>query len=193
MAVTVAICGRHVLQADVHLALDHLDQLAGFALFERLADAHDGGEARGDHGTCALVDGFVRLAKVLAALAVADDHVLRTGVDQHAGGDFARERALGFPVGILGADADVRSGGGRDCGGNVDRGRAAHDLDVREDLGRFGDFLHECSRLGRLDVHLPVSSDDFLSHFVFCSLLNSYFLCFTPAALNMFLTVSRKA
>ena len=48
---------------------------------------------------------------------------------------------------------------------NVDSGRAAHHIDVGVGLGRLRDLLHERRRLGRLDVHLPVSGNDFLAHF----------------------------
>ena len=169
-----AVGGRNVLEADVHLADDDFLELAGVALLERLADADDGGEACGDRGPGTQVDGLVGLAEVLAALAVADDDVLRARVKQHPRRNLARVRAGLLPVAVLRADADVGSRSRRDRGGHVDRRRAAHDLDVREILRRLDDALHECGRLGRLDVHLPVTGYDFLSHCICYSCFRNF-------------------
>ena len=138
-----AVGGRNVLEADIHLADDNLFELTGVALLKRLADADDGREASRNRGPRAQVDRLVRLAEVLATLAVADDDVLGARVEQHPRRDLARVRAGLLPMAVLGADADMRSGGRRDCGRHVDRGRAAHDLDIREILRRLDDALDE--------------------------------------------------
>ena len=122
----------------------------------------------------ALVDRLVRLAEVLAALGVADDHVLRAGIDEHPRGDLARIGALLLPVGVLGARLDLRTLARLDGGGDVDRRRAADDVDVGVRLGRLRDRLHERRRLGRLDVHLPVSGNDFLAHFCLTFLVENF-------------------
>ena len=72
--------------------------------------------------------------------------------------------------------ADVRAGGDRDGGGHVDGGRAADDLDLVRVLRRLRDGLDEGRRLRGLDVHLPVSGDDFSAHVCFFPFL---LLCWT--------------
>ena len=78
------IGGGQSLQAFLHLADDHRLDLARVALGERLAHAHDGRETGLDDGRRALIHGFVRLPEILAALGVADDDVLGTGIHEHA-------------------------------------------------------------------------------------------------------------
>ena len=97
---------------------------------------------------------------------MADDHVLGARIDEHASGDLARIGALRLPVGVLGAGLDLRALARLNGGGDVDGRGAAHDIDVGVVLCRLGDGLHESCGLGRLDVHLPVSGNDFLAHFL---------------------------
>ena len=163
----VAISGGDILEADVHLALDDFVELSGFALLERLADAHDCGEACSNDGAGALVDGLVRHAEVLATLGVADNDILGTSIDEHSRGDLARVGAARLPVGVLGTSLNLRTLAGLDSCGDVDRGRAAHDIDIGVVLRRLCDLFDESSRLGRLNVHLPVTGNDFLAHFCF--------------------------
>ena len=160
----VAVGGGNVLKTDVHLALDDFIELSGFALFERFADADDSCKTGGDDGARTLIDGLVGLAEVLTALGVSDDDVLSAGIEKHSGGNFARIGALLFPMGVLGSDTDVSTLSGGDGGGNVDSGRAARDFDVGIGLGGLGYSLDESSGLGGLNVHLPVTCDDFLTH-----------------------------
>ena len=129
-----AVGGRDVLEADVHLADDDFLELAGVSLLKRLADAYDGRETGGNRGPGTQIDRLVRLAEILTALAVADDDILRARVEKHSGRDLARVGAGLLPVAVLRADADMSASGSRDCGRHVNRGRAAHDLDVREIL-----------------------------------------------------------
>ena len=185
------ILRRQALETNLKLAADDFVDEVSLTLVERLANAHHAGETRLDRSRRALVDGLVRLAEILTALAVTGDDVGRARVDDHARGDLAGERAVVLPVAVLGADADLgalRRGNGLE---DVDRRRAAHDLDlVRIGRRRLGDRLHESRGLRRLHVHLPVARDDFLpAHFF--SPLN--FRCFTPACLKTSLTVSRNA
>ena len=106
----------HVLQGDLDL---HADQFLGNALFalgQALAHADDGLQAGVEGGQGALVDGLVGLGKILAALAVADDHVLHAQVHQHIGGNFAGVGAGLLEVDVLGAHMDV---GARALGDHV--------------------------------------------------------------------------
>ena len=59
-------------------------RLAAFAFFERFADADDGGKPRRDGGERPLIYGFVRFAEILAAFAVADNHVPYLKFFQHS-------------------------------------------------------------------------------------------------------------
>ena len=196
-----AVGGRDVLEANVHLADNDFLELAGVALLERLADADDSREASRNRGPGAQVDRLVRLAEVLAALAVADDDVLRARVEQHPSRNLAGVRAGLLPVAVLSANADMRSGGCRDCGRHVDRRRAAHDLDVREILrAAVSDGLMFIFQLPAMIFFLIVSVTPVLDFKLFeiptfqpfnFSTVN--FLCFTPAALNISLTLSMKA
>ena len=58
--------------------------LAGLALLERLADAHDRDQPGAQHGRGLALHRGVDLAEVLAALGVADDHELAAGVARAA-------------------------------------------------------------------------------------------------------------
>ncbi len=60
-------------QDGAHLALDHLERLAGLALLQRLAHADDGAEPGGGRSGGLAGDALVGLAEELAPLAVAED------------------------------------------------------------------------------------------------------------------------
>ena len=93
------------------LLADHVEGLAGLALLPGLADADDGDQAgaMGGHGLGA--DVRVRLAVVLPALGMADEHVGRAGIGQHLGRDVAGEGAGFLGVAILAADGDPGADG----------------------------------------------------------------------------------
>ena len=116
----------------------------------------------------ALVDRDVRLAEILAAFAVADDHVLHTHRGEHLGGNFAREGAALRPVAVFGAHADVRALRGLEHDRQIDVRHAAHDAAVcvcDEGLNGLDEFL----RLGGRLVHFPVAGDHCLALcFVHC-------------------------
>ena len=64
------------VEAAARLADEHVVRLAGLALLQRLADAHDRLQAVRERGLHAPVHRLVGLAEELAPLAVADDDVL---------------------------------------------------------------------------------------------------------------------
>ena len=80
---------------------------ACFALLKGLADANDRENAVFERSLDAHIDGFVGLAEVLPALAVADDSVFDADVLEHIGADLTGESALCRPVDILGAEMDI--------------------------------------------------------------------------------------
>jgi len=107
---------------------DVLD-LAGVALFERLADAEDHAEPVFDSALRLLSADLVSLAHG-PALGVADNDVLQPEVDKHLGRDLARVGALAVDVAVLARDADV---GPRELVVDelqVEGGRGHEDLDA---------------------------------------------------------------
>ncbi len=106
-----------------------------------------------------LVDGLVRFAEVLAALAVAHDDVLHAQILQHVGGDFAGVSALLLKVDVLSAHRDPQvleslHSNGNIAGGNADQGVAP--LGAGHDLLQ---FLGKLLGLGCGHVHFPVAGN----------------------------------
>src|SRR5271157_4555322 len=71
--------------------------MAGLAVGEHFANAHDGRKSRSESGFGLLEDGFVGLAEELAPLGVADNRIAASRFDQHAGGNLPGVSALLFP------------------------------------------------------------------------------------------------
>ena len=59
-----------------------------------------------EHGPGLAVDQLVVLVEILAALGVADDHVLDAQLAQHRRRDLAGVGALGLGMAVLGAEGD---------------------------------------------------------------------------------------
>ena len=108
---------------------------------------------------------LVGFGEVLAALGVAEDDILDAEVLEHSGRDFAGVGAIGLPVHILSAEADLRAfergGGGRD----VHEGHADNHLHPAiAFVGGLADALDKRGGLGGQLVHLPITCDDFGTH-----------------------------
>src|SRR2546426_9377692 len=130
------------------------------ALRQRLADAHDGDEPRGEAGVQAAVHALVALAEVLPALGVPDDDVRAAGLAQHGDRDLAGVGAFGLPVDVLARETDVGAGDrgpGRLEGGE---GRGEHDLAPAHAAHALGERACQRDRLAARAVHLPVAGDE---------------------------------
>ena len=118
-------------QLAEHLGLG----LAGLALLQRLADAHDRRhpvalDRRGLVGHHA-----IGLAEQLAPLAVPADHVAHLQLGQERRRDLAGEGALVLPVAVLGAEGERQVVGGDQRLDAADVGERRMDADV-DVLGR---------------------------------------------------------
>ena len=147
------------------LRLHHVEMFAGLAFVEVLAYAVDRNEVVGIGLLHLAVERLGGLAVVLAALRVAQDHVLTAQRRDHRRGYFARVGPFGLGGAVLGADGDSRP-----------FERLAHLRQVRE--GRTYDERHAvaygvlacCDLLGqfyafgRQGIHFPVACYDLLSH-----------------------------
>ena len=146
------------------LRLEHLFGFAGFALGENFADADDGNDAVLERGVQLLVDDFVGLGEVLAALGVADERVGSADGDELADGGFAGVGAFFGEVDVLAADGDVRALGGFNHRGQQDGRWEEGDLVA----GVAGDERQKCIDkglgFGRRLVHLPIGGDQSFTH-----------------------------
>src|SRR6185369_3035352 len=146
-----------------HLPLDDVHRPAGFALGQRLADAHDRRDAGRERGFGLVRHDGVGLGVVLAALRMADDHVAHTELLEHGGGDFTRVSALHVLRDVLRAQFQARARAQRIYlrqvrRGHADRRRAgglSHALDQRAHQGLVGRGAA---------IHLPVAGDQFAFH-----------------------------
>src|SRR4029453_11039838 len=112
-----------------HLAMDHVERSADFALGEGLPDADDRSQPEA-YGCVHLVpDRGVGLAEVLAALAVTDDHPAASGLEQHGSADFAGECTLRFRMQILSAELDAAAKELGSYRGQCSERRRDHHLD----------------------------------------------------------------
>ena len=144
---------------------DHVEVLAGLALVEVLAHAVDRHKAVGVGLLHLAVERLRRLAVVLAALRVAQDHVLAAQGGDHRGGYFARVGTLGLGGAVLRAQLHVRTLQGLGHLREVGERGAYDEVDARAYLAAAcHDVLCEFHALGGKGVHLPVAGYDFLSH-----------------------------
>src|SRR6185295_11748845 len=124
----------NTIEAGARLRRQHALSLAGFALRQRLADAHDRLHAVRERRFHAKVHAFVGLAEVLAALAVPDDRV-RGDLGDLRDADLAGERALFGRVEVLRADDDRRAAQLRGHVAQPDVRRADDLLDADRHIG----------------------------------------------------------
>ena len=105
----------------------------------------------------------VAFTKILTAFAVPHYDVGAAGSGDHGSGYFTGERALLFPIEVLGADFDVASLDG------VDGSRQGRERRRDDNLAMSGVFhqrlepAEELDRLGDRFEHLPVTREDGLS------------------------------
>ena len=156
--------GGDAVETVADLAIEHRECLAAFALIQRLADADDWRQPRGEGRTDLAIHRCVGFTKQRAALGVADDHVLRPRFRDHRRAHFAGEGSLALPVQILRGDGDgavacrVRrcmQGGERRRHDDVDAGGGFHEAtELLDVIDRLGDGLE----------HLPIAGDEWGSH-----------------------------
>ena len=154
---------RQAGKRDLRLIRNQRVGVARLALLLLLADADDRGQARLDGRQHALVHRRIRLAEVLAALAVAENDVFHAGFLEHCGAQLAGVRAGFLPVHVLRAELDVRALDDLAHRGKVN-GRGADDhvalriLDQRHERG------NQLARLAGGLVHFPVAGNNRLTH-----------------------------
>ena len=157
------VLGRHIGQGTLHLKGDQLHGDAQLPLLQALAHTDDGDQPSGQGGMDLLVDGEIGLVVILAALRVADDHILGPRLLDHGGGDLAGVSAVVQLVAGLSADGDMAVLEQADSGLDVGGGDAQHHAAPLA-LGHDGlDLLGESLGLGQGVVHLPVAGDDGLA------------------------------
>jgi hypothetical protein len=151
-------------QAAAQLRQEHRFGLPRLALFQLLADAHDGVQPALERSHGLLENGLLGLPEVLPPLAVPDDDPLRSHIHEHGRGNFAGECAFLGPVEVLAADLHLASRSGCHRRRNVHEGRGDHDVAVLG-LGDLGEeLLKKTGRLGRGLVQLPIACDQRPSH-----------------------------
>ena len=101
------LLGGHAGQGGLHLVGDEIHGHAQLPLLQALAHADDGVQPRLQGGMHLLVDGEIGLIVVLAALGVADHHILDAQLLQHLRGDLTGVGAVGLIVAVLRADGDA--------------------------------------------------------------------------------------
>ena len=116
-----------------------------------------------------LIDRLVRLGKVLAALAVTQDHILRQP-SQHAGADLAGVCAVGGPVHVLRPNLDVAARQHFGHGGQIHKRRTDHAVHRVHVVDRFANRRGQRLGFGDVLVHFPVARHHRHAHnrFSFC-------------------------
>src|SRR5262249_49325932 len=122
--------------------------LVAFAMLQRLSDTHDWDQPRIESSQRLLEHGLVRLAEILATLAMADNHVGTSHAANHGPGYFAGVCPFLRPEQVLRADSNA----GALCGGDgrrkIRKGRADRDLAMLGALDQGPEFLKEAGGLG---------------------------------------------
>ena len=160
------LLGGQAVQRRLDLIGDALHREIAVALGERLADAHDRGDALFEQRVDLRVHELVGVAVIRAALAVADDAVFRAEIGDHVHADLAGVRALIELGDVLRADADAPRLFARERG-EMCRRDAENDaapVHARGQL-RFQLLDERLYARGKL-VHFPVSGDDDFSVFL---------------------------
>jgi len=115
-----------------------------------------------------LINDFVSLREILAALGVSKNDVGGAEGFEHERGGFAGECTLVGEVHVLRADGDAGAGSGGDDHRNGGEGGANDDL-VAAVIGDEGqEELHEFLGLDGGFVHLPVGGDERLTRHRLC-------------------------
>ncbi len=153
------------VQRTAELRCENRLDLAGIALFERLADAENRGHQSSVSGVQLAVDQGVGLAEELPAFAVSQHDETHEERAEHRGADLAGESACGLEVHVLRAQLHVlgRTEHLGHLGKRGERGQQ-DDVDAQFALDLVEEVLDEGSGLGDRLVHLPVRRDDLLSH-----------------------------
>ena len=153
----------------LRLAQDDRRGVAVVVLLLGFSDAQDRHQAMLDRGEDLAIYQFVGLAADVAALGVAEDYVGDANRLEHRRGDLAGERALVFVMHILRGQRDVRSGELLRSRRERDGGRRDQHVAVARERRRFRIDLRpkradELARLGRREIHLPVSGEHLPAH-----------------------------
>ena len=166
------LLGGQAVQRRLDLIGDALHREIAVALGERLADAHDRGDALFEQRVDLRVHELVGVAVIRAALAVADDAVFRAEIGDHVHADLAGVRALIELGDVLRADADAPRLFARERG-EMRRRDAENDAAPVHACGqlRFQLLDERFYARGKL-VHFPVSGDDDFLYFLFIAVFS---------------------
>src|SRR5205085_4997526 len=149
----------------LELPRDDLQRVARLTLLERLADAEDRLQVRGERGGDLLARRFVRFTKDMTPFRVADERQSCSGLFGERAGDGTGEGAFGLPVDVLRSHQNVAvTGDGLRYRFDRQRGREEPDRAfVRHFPGR-KECAQVLARFAGTHVHLPVARKDEWSH-----------------------------
>src|SRR5579863_25245 len=156
--------GGDGMEGTKALAAEYIFGQPRFAFFQNLADANDWGKSSFKRGFELEIHHVISLTEILAAFGMANDCVGTADREQHAGADFAGISALLFPVQILGADCHIRSLDSIHCSTEINVRRANDDFIAIVVCCQGKKVTKEGESFIRRFVHLPIGSDEFLSH-----------------------------
>src|SRR4030095_6920136 len=127
-----------------------------FALFKDFADAHNGNQPSLQSRFKFQVHRIVGLAKILAALRMANDDMGCAGSEQHFRRDFPGECALLFPIEILAANRDVGIASSFHGSRQINERRTYGNLIARNVSDKRKEITKKVPSLIRGLEHLPV-------------------------------------
>jgi hypothetical protein len=153
-------------EAAAHLRFENFFHLAAFAFRQRFADADNRLERRAVGGLRLFGDERVRLLLILPPLAVAEDDVTHGKFLEHAGADFAGERAEIILAHVLRAEAQVGIENGLGHLAQRGEGRSNDNVNLLHAREFALEVAYQRKRLGDGFVHFPVACNDEFSFFV---------------------------
>src|SRR5208282_1199249 len=103
--------------------------------------------------------GFIRLAKELPPLGMANNHALAARVQNHAHRDFASERPFFLPIRILRCDCDGGTASGVRRSSERGKRRRDHNVAVIRRRDQWQKALKKRARIRQRLIHLPVSGN----------------------------------
>ena len=150
------------LQSDLGLHADHLKGDTLLTLLQHLTNAKDHFQPIVQGSAHTLVHGLVGLAKILAALTVADDHIGHAHGLQHGSGHLSSESTFLCPMAVLSAHLNIGAFGGVQGSLQIHKGCTDDYIAIRVCHQGFH-LLQQSSGLCGGVVHFPVAGNDGLT------------------------------